>query len=59
MDYLQAALQMVGYDLPQHKIRDLINDLESKGKLINGGIDKNLLIEVKFHKSIVTNSHKQ
>jgi hypothetical protein len=35
------------YSLPQHKIRVLVEDLENKDKLVNGGVDKNLFIEVR------------
>ena len=47
VDNLQCALQVMEYSLPQHKIRVLVEDLENKDKLVNGGVDKNLFIEVR------------
>ena len=50
IDNLQCALQVMEYSLPQHKIRVLVEDLENKDKLVNGGVDKNLFIEVRTQK---------
>jgi len=60
IDNLQCALQVMEYSLPQHKIRVLVEDLENKGKLVNGGVDKNLFIEIckDLHKNSTASNYK-
>lgn len=44
VDHLQAALDIVGYNLPKHKFKTLIADF--KGKFVNEGINQSLFIEI-------------
>lgn len=50
---LKSALDLVGYKLPHHQVRELLNDLKNRGKLdSNEGISKEVFKEVTHYSFI-------